>query len=144
VSLARTRTDRVAAVALWFAAVYATVFVVAGFVLPVYESATVTSSGEPTSGSDTLIGANGPGVLVVLCLPLVATILVWRALRLRSAHGATVAWTLTGLFAVVNGLAMPSIGLFVLPVTAALVLACSTGRRRPEQHDPAPRAAATR
>ena len=38
------------------------------------------------------------------------------------------AWTITMLLALLNLLAMLSIGVFFLPITAALIVACATGR----------------
>jgi hypothetical protein len=42
-----------------------------------------------------------------------------------------VAWTLTGLLAAFNLLAMLSIGVFILPITAALIVACGASRPPP-------------
>jgi hypothetical protein len=91
-----------------------------------------SSTGEVTFGSDTLVGANGLGVVVVLAVPLMVTVLVGCALRLRAHRaGLPVAWTLTGLLAVFTLLAMMSIGVFMIPVTAGLVVACATARPQP-------------
>jgi hypothetical protein len=145
VNSAGTRLGRVASVALMLAAVYGMVLVVAGFLAPFYNSESMSSSGEVTHGSGTLVGVNGLGVVVVLGVPLLATVLVGCALWLRSRRGAVpIAWTLTGLLAVFNLLAMMSIGLFVLPVTAALIVACGTSRLRPKQQDSAGHSAAIR
>ncbi|MDG4794912.1 hypothetical protein [Micromonospora sp. WMMD1082] len=134
VTSAGTRLGRVASVALLLAAAYGIALVVAGFVAPAYNTATTSaSSGETTHGSDTIVGANGIGAAFVLGVPLLATVLVGCALWVRSAPSA---WALTGLLAVLNLLAMASIGLFVLPVTAALVVACSARRRQPKQQNP--------
>jgi hypothetical protein len=128
------RLGRVGSATLLVAGVYGIALVVAGFVVPVYRSTSVSSSGDLADGSDTLVGVNGGGVVLVLGVPLLATVLVACALWSRSRRGAlAIAWTLTGLLAAFNLLAMLTIGVFVLPVTAALVLACSTCRRRPEQ-----------
>lgn len=145
VNSAGTRLPRIATVALSVAAAYGMLLVVAGFLAPVYLSTSESSSGEVTHGSGTLVGVNGLGVVAVLGVPLLATVLVGYALRLRSRRGAVpFAWTLTGLLAAFNLLAMASIGLFVLPVTAALIVACSTSRPRPRQEDAAPDPAAAR
>jgi hypothetical protein len=136
------RPGRAASIALSIAAVYAAALVVAAFFAPVYSSASVSSSGEVTQGSGTLVSVNGIGVLPVLAVPLLATVLVGCALWLRARRGAMpFAWTLTGLLAVFNLLAMLSIGLFVLPVTAALVIACVTSRRHSVPLDPAAQSA---
>jgi hypothetical protein len=136
------RLGRVASFALLFAAAYGIVLVVAGFLAPAYKWETEASSGEVTQGSDTAVGVNGLGAVVVLGVPLLASVLVGCALWLRSRRGVVPsAWTLTGLLAGFNLLAMASIGLFVLPVTAALIIACGTCRRAPK-HYPAAAAAA--
>ena len=104
--------------------------VVAGFLVPAYQSTSMSSSGELTQSSKTLVGMNGPGVAFVLALPLLVTVLVGCALLLRGRRGAMpVAWALTALLAVFNVLGMLSIGVFVVPVTAALVVACASGSR---------------
>jgi hypothetical protein len=123
-----TRLGRVPAVALLVASVYAVALVVAAFVLPAYESDSSSSSGETGQTSDTLVGVNGLGVAVVLAVPLLVTLAVGSALWLRSRWSLPIAWTLTGLLAAGNLLAMLSVGVFVLPVTAALVLACASSR----------------
>ncbi|MFE9693567.1 hypothetical protein [Micromonospora sp. NPDC005806] len=135
---AGTRLGRGASVALLLAAAYGIVLVVAGFVAPVYNSETVSASGEVTRGSGTVVGVNGPGAAVGLGVPLLATVLVGCALWLRSMPSA---WALTGLLAGFNLLALASIGLFALPVTAALLVACARCRRQPKQQDPAAAAA---
>jgi hypothetical protein len=132
-STVATRLGRVGSVALATAAVYGLLIVLAGFLAPVYRSTSASSSGEVTHGTDTLVGMNGSGVLVVLAVPLLVTVTVGAVLWQRSWRlSLPTAWTLTGLMAVLNVLAMMSVGLFFLPVTVALVVACSTCRpRRP-------------
>jgi hypothetical protein len=128
----KPRLDRVTSATLLTAAVYSIALVVAGFVAPVYRSETGSSSGEVTQGTDTLVGVNGRGAAFVLGVPLLATLVVACALWLGSRRGAVpLAWTLTGVLAAFNLLAMASIGIFVLPVTAALILACTRSRPRP-------------
>jgi hypothetical protein len=109
------------------AAVWGLGLVVAGFLVPVYQSETVSASGGLTQGTGTLVGVNGPGVAVVLAVPLVATVLVACALLLRTRRGALpVAWALTAVLGAFNLLGMLTIGVFVVPVTAALVVACAS------------------
>ena len=125
-----TRLGRVPAVALLAASAYGVALVVAAFVAPVYETDSSSSSGLTSPASDTLVGQNGLGAAVVIAVPLLLTLAVGCALWLGSHRGALpVAWTLTGLLAAGNLLAMMSVGVFVLPVTAALVLACAKSRR---------------
>jgi hypothetical protein len=84
-----------------------------------------------THGSATLVSVNGRGILLVVGVPLVATALVGGALWRRGPRrGAGVlAWTIAGLLAVFNVLALASIGLFVIPVTVGLIVACAGHER---------------
>jgi hypothetical protein len=102
------------------------ILIVGTFVVPVY-------SGDGTAGrsSDTLVGVNGAWVAGLVAIPLVITLFVTSALwRRRAAQTAgPTAWTVTGLLIAFNLLAMLSIGIFVLPVTICLVVACAQSRR---------------
>ena len=124
------RLGRVASIALLGATAYAVLIVAAGFVVPVYESSSSSSSGEVTNGTATLVGVNGASVVIVLVIPLFVSLLVGAALWQRSRPGLVFAWTLTGLMAVVNLLAMLSVGIFFLPITVGLIVACSTSHAR--------------
>lgn len=128
-----TRLGRVSSAALLIAAVYGVALIIAGFLAPAYESTSVSSSGETTHGSGTLASrceraecrrrprrpASGDAGRWV---HPVAALSPWR--------GAIRAWTLTGLLAGFNLLAMLSIGVFLLPVTAAVIVACAMCRSR--------------
>jgi hypothetical protein len=132
----KTRLGWVPAVALLVAAAHGVALVVAAFVAPVYGTDSSSSSGESSQGSDTLVGVNGLSAAAVLAVPLLVTLAVGCALWLRPHRWALpVAWTLTGLLAAGNLLAMLSVGIFVLPLTTALVLACA--RSRPAARPPA-------
>jgi hypothetical protein len=122
-----TRLGRASSIALLSAVAWGSLLVVAGFLLPVYQSETVSSSGELTQSTGTLVGVNVPGVVVVLAVPLLVTVLVACALLVRTRRGAfPVAWALTALLGAFNLLGMLTIGVFVVPVTAALVVACAS------------------
>jgi hypothetical protein len=112
----------VAAALIWSAGL-----MVAAAVAPAYQSTTATSSGPVTHESATLVDENGPAVLLAVGVPLLATVIVGYALwRREASRGAgPIAWTFTGLLAGFNVLAMPSIGLFMLPVTVALAVMCA-------------------
>lgn len=117
---------RHASIALLVAGVWAAGIIAAGFLVPMYRTMGESTSGEITHGTDTLVGVNGPGVVVVLAVPLVVTVLVGSALLLRAHRWALpVAWTLTALLAGFTLLAMMSIGVFIIPVAVALVIACA-------------------
>jgi len=126
---ALSRLGRVSSIALLGAAVWASALVAAGFLVPVYTTETVSSSGELAQRTETVVGANGPGAVVVLAVPLLATVLVACALLVPARAGLPVAWALTALLGVLTVLGMLTIGVFVLPVTAALVVACASASR---------------
>jgi hypothetical protein len=122
-----SKLGRASSIALLSAAAWGSALVVAGFFIPVYQSENMSPSGKLTQGNETLVGMNGPGVLIALVLPLLATVLVAGALLLRTRRGALrLAWALTAVLAVFNLLGMLTIGVFVLPVTVALVVACAS------------------
>ena len=125
----RATSGTASTVALVLAAVYSAGLVAAGFVVPFYSGVSVSSAGYVVTGSATLVDENGLGVIVVLALPLLVTLLVAVALSMRARPAAALAWTLVALLAIFTLLAMMSIGLFILPVTIALVVACATAPR---------------
>jgi len=135
-----TRPGRPESVALLLAGGWGLGLIVAGFVVPMYRTASESITGEITYGSDTLVGVNGPGVVVVLAVPFVVTVLVGCALLLRARRGALLAaWTLTVMLAMFTLLAMMSIGFFVVPVTAGLIVACAASRPQPPRNSHLPR-----
>ena len=120
--------------ALVIAAVWGVAVVVVGFLVPMYASVTESSSGEQTQGTGTLVGVNGPGAVVVLGLPLLVTLAVGSALWQGARRGAVaVAWTLAALLAAFTVLSMASIGMLVVPIAAALLVACAVHRPRSAQ-----------
>lgn len=129
------RFGRAASVALAFAAAYGVSLIAGAFLVPVYQtSGSSQASGSPAAqvaqGSATLVGVNGPRVAFIAAVPLAVTLAVAVALWLNRPGARVLAWALTGLLAVFNLLAMLSIGIFVLPVTVALIVACITGKPR--------------
>src|SRR3954449_4234260 len=62
---------------------YALALVVAAFVAPVYSS----SSGN-ASGTETLVGENGLGVVLPVAAPAAVTALVWLALHRKCSRGS--------------------------------------------------------
>ncbi len=122
--------SRLGFLALVAALVYSAVLVIGGFFVPVYSTESVSSSGEVAQDSRTLVAENGVGVALVLGIPLLVSLAVAAALWQPARRGMLpVAWALTGVLAVFTLLAMLTIGVFVLPVTVALVVACATCRR---------------
>ena len=129
-----SRFGRLERISLAFALVWGTGLVIAAVLVPVYQSSSVSSSGTVAAGSATLVGVNGRGALLVAGAPLVAAVVTSSALWRRAGRqGAGVlAWAVTGLLVCFTVLAMLSIGVFVVPVTVALAVACGThGRHRP-------------
>lgn len=128
-----TRLGRVASVALLIAATCGVALVVAGLLAPMYTTATESASGEVTYGTDTLVGVNGPGAIAILGVPLLVTLAVGSALWQGRRGAVAVAWTLAGLLAAFNVLAIASIGMLTVPITAALLVACAVRRPRTGQ-----------
>lgn len=138
-------------IAVAIAGCWALALPIAACVAPAYDSTSVTSvarsGAAPGSGSAvidgpvtvtrtsaTLVQENGPVALVIAAVPLLVTLAVTCALVLRSPRqsgAGPLPWSLVALLATVNLLAMLSIGVFVLPVTGALILACATHRAGP-------------
>ena len=114
------------AIALVVANAFSLLLLAGTFLVPVYETTSTSSDGgTTTTGSATLVDENGAGVVLVLTLPLLVSLLV-SLLLLRAPRrvGLPLAWTLTGLFAALNLLAILTVGIFVLPVTISLIVAC--------------------
>jgi hypothetical protein len=105
------------AVALGLALTWSAALVVGAFFVPVYSTEGLTSSGPAT-----LVGENGTRVIGIIVIPLVLVLLVTAALW---RNHLAAAWSVTGVLAAFNLLALLSIGVFVLPVTVGLIVACA-------------------
>lgn len=131
------RFGRLERVSLLIALAWAAGLVAVALVAPVYESAGVTSQGTVTHGSETFVAVNGWGAMAWVSAPLIAAAVTAYALWRRAgrAGAGVLAWTVTGLLACFSLVAILTIGVFVLPVTGALIVACSArgGRLRPER-----------
>lgn len=108
---------------LLVAGVYALVLAVAAFWVPLY-------SGEGSDGSTataTLVDVNGTWGVIVAIIPLGCTALVAALLHLAVGHRAALvaAWVAIGLFGAFTLLGLLTIGAFLLPVVALLLLAAS-------------------
>jgi len=126
------RLGRLEWVSLAIAAAWGAGLLAAAALVPVYASVGASSSGAGVPGPVTLVGVNGWRVLLVVGVPLAATAVAGGALWRRGPRpGAGVlAWTITGLLVVFNALALASIGVFVIPVTVCLVVACAGHERK--------------
>jgi hypothetical protein len=106
---------------------YGGLLVVLAFTLPVYS----TDSSAGGAGSATLAGENDLGAVVLL--PVMAAAGVFLLLHLVCRSGSrpalAVAWTLAGLTALVAVLGAMTIGIFLVPLAALLVYACSATPR---------------
>lgn len=91
--------------------------------VPVYE----TSGSGSNGSSETLVGENGTWVLMLLAVPLTVAALVALALLVRRRWALWIACAATAALALGNVAAMLTIGIFVLPVTAALIVGCIVG-----------------
>jgi hypothetical protein len=127
------RFGRLQRISLAAALVWAAGLVIAAALVPAYQSSSVSSPGTVTGGSATMVAVNGWGALLVAGAPLAAALVIWYALwRRRGRHGAgLLAWVVTALLVGFNVLAMLSIGVFLIPVTLGLVVACATHGSRP-------------
>ena len=122
-------------ISLAIALAWGTGLVILALLAPVYQSQSASSSGTMTNGSATLVGVNGWAALLAAGAPLAAAALAGYGLWRRAGRpGAGVlAWTVAGLLACFNVLAIATIGLFVVPVTVALFAACAAHGGRPHR-----------
>lgn len=124
-------------VALVVAFGWGVALLVAAAAVPTYSSTSSTSSVSGTGSvthtfthsSTTLVDQEGPSVLVPVAIPLVAAGAVACILRRRRAQGrpgaGAVAWTVVAVLGILDLLGAMSIGLFMVPVTIALAVACA-------------------
>lgn len=123
----RLGSGRIERVSLAIAAAWGVGLLVAAVFVPVYQAVSVSTSGAVTRSSATLVDVNGWGVLLVTGVPLLVSLGVGGALWHRGARpgAGAFAWTIAGLLAGFNVLAMLPIGVFVIPVTVGVVAACA-------------------
>ncbi|HUW78344.1 MAG TPA: hypothetical protein VMV52_06300 [Candidatus Nanopelagicaceae bacterium] len=115
-----------AKLALLIAGIYGLCVIVAGFLVPMYSTLSVSSTGKEIRGSATLVTENGINVVFVLAIPLIVTLATGLALKFHAKRRTmVVAWTLASLLALFNLAAIMTIGLFIAPVTICLFYACS-------------------
>jgi hypothetical protein len=121
-----SRLGRVERISLAIALIWGIGLVIAAFALPVYQSSGASSSGAFGVGSATLVEVNGWHGLIVAAVPLAAAVVIGCALCRRAGReGAGVlAWIVAGLLIGFTVLGMLSVGVFVLPATIALFVAC--------------------
>lgn len=123
------RTGRVRIAALGFAVLWSALLPLGGLTLPVYGTASGSTTDGSGDGSATLVAVNGSGVLVVLLVPLLVSVLVAAFQAVGTPPARFAAWLLTAALFGLTALAMLSIGIFVLPVPIALALACAAEHR---------------
>ncbi|HCU97249.1 MAG TPA: hypothetical protein DHU96_32895 [Actinobacteria bacterium] len=134
-STAAARFGRAQRLALGVAVAWSLGLLVAAVFAPAYQTESGAAPGQAAAfGSATLVQVNGWRVLVPIGVPLLCAVLVgvvlWRRAWRRGPGLA--AWLVTALLAVFSLLAMLSVGVWVVPVTVALAVACGTHRSRAE------------
>ena len=126
------RNRALASWAAWCGAAMWAMGLIAFAYMPAYSTSVGTHGGQVSSGTQSLVDVNGGDVLLVVAVPLAVTVLVGVALLLRSRRGVLViAWALTAVLGVFNLIALLSVGVLILPVTAALVGACAAATAWP-------------
>ncbi len=123
--------------ALGIAVAWSAALIVSAFVAPWGTSvtATVTGGDQATetvvTTTSTLVGHEGLGVLIPVSIPLVFSLgCTWALLRYRRSPSRTLgrfAWVLAASMALFAVLALMSIGIFIVPTTIALMVACAKG-----------------
>jgi len=127
--LGRTTWLLLALAALWGAAL-----VVAALTVPSGTVTVVTTAGPSHAfvahrSDPTLVAENGIKVLALVAVPLVAVLGVGGSLALRRRRGrpgaGPVAWALTTVVGAICLVGLLTIGIFVIPVAALLVVCCA-------------------
>ena len=117
----RRRSLRLAAAAL----AWSLALIPAAFYAPAYHGERSSSTGAIIHTSATLVHVNGDWVLIVVAVPALLSAVVWIALahRERSRVASLVASATVVVLGAFNMLAILSIGIFIVPATAALAWA---------------------
>lgn len=124
---------RTTSIALVVAALASSLVLIGAFTAPVYSTAGVSGTLSPTGemvevvseGTSTIAGTNGALGAGVVAIPLVATLLVSLLLWPAGSRGLRVAaYAVVALLGAFTILSLMSIGIFLLPVTVALLVAC--------------------
>src|ERR1700752_866985 len=120
-------------IALACAGVWSIGLLVGAVTLPAYQSQSATSSStiagpvSTTSSTMTLVEVNGSGVLAVVAIPLAIclgiALALWRRRRSHRPGPGALACVLSGVLLLFCLVSMFTIGVVVLPVAAALVVA---------------------
>lgn len=101
--------------------------VVVAIFVHTYGGQTVSDSNGLTLTARTAIQVHGLKAVIVVAIPVVATLVVaWALYRRRtgrSRYSGAAAWTAIVIVATVAVLGIPSVGLFMVPVVVLLVLA---------------------
>jgi hypothetical protein len=108
-------------IARWFAAGWAIAVFVGLLALPLYSVAT-TTSGTELRGSASLVSVNGPRVLFLVAVPVLASLLAVIPVP-RAQRPFTIA--AAAITCVVALLGAASVGLFFAPSAVALILAAA-------------------
>jgi len=113
------------------AGLWSMALIAAGFFVSAYQSSGSTSATYTTSLTRpglTIIQENGDKALIPLSIPLVIVLIVAALMLRRQRRGRVLvgpaAWTGAVLMGILTFLGLFSIGLFILPVTVLLLVAC--------------------
>jgi len=114
---------------------YGVLLVIAAFVVPIFSDAW----GFTTTNAHTLVSQHGIYGVFVMSIPLLFALAIAIALLRSDRRGArALSWSLWGVLALGNLAAMFTIGVFVIPLTIALFLACRlfvAPKKRPASAD---------
>lgn len=117
---------RIRSIALLVAVLGSTALVVAALLVPVYSTQSASSDGASIAGSSTLVEENGARGFIVAAIPLLVSLAVGALLRARGWRAAMpIAWGLTAMLGVFTVLGLMSVGMFIAPITVALIVACA-------------------
>lgn len=122
------------------AVVWSLGLVLAALLLPTYGGQTVSDSNGLTLTSATAVEVNGARALIIVTVPVVASLVVaWALYRRRSdgwRHSGRVAWAAIAILTAAALAGIASVGAFMLPAAILLALASrlvvEPGAVRPE------------
>jgi hypothetical protein len=120
------------------ALVWSAGLILAALLWPAYSSSTTTAD-TVTLGHATLVQVNGARALVLVAIPLVLSVVVLAAIRMRRAgvrFTGAVAWVAIGVLALECLVGIMTIGLFMAPVPILLALATRRGGRPTTERPP--------
>ncbi|MDN4475650.1 hypothetical protein QQX09_07265 [Demequina sp. SYSU T00192] len=110
-------------VAWWIAVGWGALLPLLALAVPVGTEVSLSSDGIETTRHLTLAQAEGVSGVLTVAVPLALVLLVGAAMAAPGRWGLPAAWALFGLLAAANLLAMMSVGIVVVPLTVAVLVA---------------------